>query len=134
MIGLDTGYFVRLVDGDQEAVRVWKGLVEGTQDACVSCVSLFELKRLGLKGAMPEHETLCEGIMAVCEVVWIDSARMLSSAAKLSHGLGMPAADSLILAGLLARGARTIYTTDRHLEAYRKKDVQVVNLGEGRSR
>ena len=48
--------------------------------------------------------------------------------AGLSHGLGIPAVDSLILAGFLLNGSETIYTTDAHLEKYVNKGVQVIKL------
>jgi predicted nucleic acid-binding protein len=134
MIGLDTGFFVLLASGHAEAVHVWGQLIEGDEEACVSCITLLELERLGLKGALPEYAVLCEGIRAVCKLVWIDSADLISSAAKLSHGLGIPVADALILAGLISEGAKTIYTTDKHMQAYRKKAVRIVNLKQGPAR
>jgi predicted nucleic acid-binding protein len=53
---------------------------------------------------------------------------LLSDGARLSHGLGIPAVDALILASLLEAGALTIYTTDEHIACYRGKGVEVVNL------
>ena len=53
---------------------------------------------------------------------------MLSSAAGLSHGLGIPAVDALILAGFIQEKAGTIYTTYSHLKAYNKKGMKIINL------
>lgn len=97
--------------------------------AVCSCLTIFELERLSLKGIFEDHLTLCEGISAVCEVVWLDTA-MLSRGARLCRGLGIPAMDGLILAGLLQSGARTIYTTDRHFTRYEAPGVRIVNLKE----
>jgi predicted nucleic acid-binding protein len=49
MVGFDTGYFVRLLEGNETAVKVWQDLTEGNIDAVVSPLTFFELKRLALK-------------------------------------------------------------------------------------
>jgi len=128
MIGLDTGYFVEFLRGNREAVSVWKALIEGEEEGVVSCLTLFELERLGLKKGIDGAETLLEAIPAVCKVSWIQEPETLSRAAALSHGLGIPAVDSLILTGFLASMVQTVYTTDRHLETYKKKGVNIINL------
>jgi predicted nucleic acid-binding protein len=128
MIGLDTGFFVEFLLGNSRAVSVWKSLIENDEEAVVSCLTLFELERLGLKRGIEEAGTLLEAIPAVCTVFWLQEPDTLSKAAALSHGLGIPAVDSLILAGFLSAMVGTVYTTDRHLETYRKKGVHIVNL------
>lgn len=128
MIGLDTGFFVEFLRGSARAISVWESLVEDEDEAVVSCLTLFELERLGLKRGIEGTETLVEAIPAVCKVLWINDPNIPSRAAALSHGLGMPAVDSLILACFLAEEIRTIYTTDAHFANYRRKDVQVINL------
>ncbi|MEW6659677.1 MAG: PIN domain-containing protein [Thermodesulfobacteriota bacterium] len=128
MIGLDTGYFVEFLRANRESVNVWKALIANEEDAVVSCLTLFELERLGLKKGIEGADTLLEVIPAVCKVVWIQEPETLSKAAALSHGLGLPAVDSLILAGFLASEAQTVYTTDKHLESYKKTGVRIINL------
>lgn len=128
MIGLDTGFFVEFLRANSRAVSVWESLIENNEEALVSCLTLFELERLGLKKAIEGAETLLEAIPAVCTILWIQEPDTLSKAAALSHGLGIPAVDSMILAGFLTLMAQTIYTTDKHMEAYRKKGVEIVNL------
>jgi predicted nucleic acid-binding protein len=128
MIGLDTGFFVEFLRANPEAVSVWKALIEGDTEGVVSCLTLFELERLGLKKGIEGAATLLEAIPAVCKVSWLREPETLSKAAALSHGLGIPAVDSLILAGFLASETQTVFTTDRHLEAYKKKGVNIINL------
>jgi hypothetical protein len=128
MIGLDTGFFVEFLRANPQTVFVWESLIENNEEAVVSCLTLFELERLGLKKAIGDTGTLLEAIPAVCSVLWIQEPSILASAAALGHSLGIPAVDSLILAGFLASMAQTIYTTDRHLEAYRKKGINILNL------
>jgi len=129
MIGLDTGFFVKLLKGDHRAAEIFEQLNDGT-DLCVSCLTIFELKRLSLKGAL-ELDTvnkLIDNITALAHVSWLDNIEIHDIAAGLSHGLGIPAVDSLILAGLVSNGSEIIYTTDSHMEKYVKKNVQVIKL------
>lgn len=129
MIGLDTGFFVELLRGNKTAVELWKSIIDG-EETSVSCLSIFELKRLSLKGVVDGKavETLIEALHAVCKVIWLDDKELLLSGAKLSSGLGIPAMDALILASLLTSGARTIVSTDSHLAGYKKKGVVIQKL------
>lgn len=129
-IGLDTGFFLELLSGHQEAVDLWKAGVNDEVDLVLSCLSLFEIERLGLKGAIRSAEVILESINGMCEVVWLDR-NILSQGAHLSHGLGIPAMDSLILASLAAGDCAEIWTTDRHFEAYQSNKVRVRNLCKG---
>ena len=53
---------------------------------------------------------------------------LLSQAARISHGLGIPAFDSLVLAAFLAENVTVVYTTDSHFESYRKKGIEIVSM------
>ena len=127
MIGLDTGFFLELVNGNDEATSLWKSCLDDEVDFAVSALSLFEVERLGLKGKLKNVETVLNAINDVTSVVWLDQ-EILSKAARLSHGLGIPAVDSLILASLVSVDCSEIYTTDTHLEAYHNTKVTVRNL------
>ena len=127
IIGFDTGFFVELLRGNLEVLKVWKELIEQETEAIVSCLSLFELERLGLKGAIEKADVLVESISQVCKIMWL-TPNNLSMAAKLSHGLGIPSIDSLILSGLLSGDAKIIYTTDSHIERYKKKGMTIKNI------
>ena len=130
MIGLDTGFFVEILENQKMAVQVWSELIEGDEEALCSTLSLFELERLCLKGKISQegNRILQKTIPGVCSIFWLNDKEIMYSAARMSHGLGMPAIDSLILAGFIREGARKIYTTNSHFEAYRKKGVLIVNL------
>ena len=129
MTGLDTDFFIKFLENNQEAVRVWKGIMEG-EEAAVSCLTLYELKRLSLKGKINEKALviILTAVSSLCRIVWLNEQDILLMGANLSHGLGIPSIDALILAGLLKSGAKIIYTTDSHIQAYQKKDVTVVRL------
>ena len=127
MIGLDTGFFLGLVNGNNEATKLWESCIDGHVDFTVSALSLFEVERLGLKGKLKNVEAVLDAITDVTSVVRLDR-EILSEAARLSHGLKIPAVDSLILASLVSVDCSEIYTTDSHLEAYRNNKVTVRNL------
>lgn len=123
VLGFDTGFFVRLVEGDDRAAAAWTDVREGRAQGVVSCVTLFELDRLGLRTAVPPRtaQAFVQAIGVVCRVVWIgpdDGADLLARAARLGHGNGLAMADALILTSLLGAGARTVYTTDSLVGRY----------------
>jgi predicted nucleic acid-binding protein len=129
MIGLDTGFFVRFLENNKAAVQAWRGIIEG-EESCVSSLSIFELSRLSLRGTIDPKTTdlLIEAILTMCQVIWLDEKEILLTGARLSHGLNIPAIDALILAGFLMLNAHTIYTTDSHLERFKRKGVKVLRL------
>ena len=130
MTGLDTGFFVELLKGNGKAVDKWKNIVDGEIDAAVCSLTIFELKKLSLKGGLTVAavQLTIEAILAACQVVWINNCEVLDDAARLSHGNNIPAIDAIILASLLQAGVRTIYSTDRHLLGFIKKGVGIINL------
>jgi len=130
IVGFDTGYFVRLLEGNETAVNVWQDLTEGNIDAVVSPLTFFELKRLGLKGEINDTAlgTLFEAIEGICHIVWLKDTGIFTSSAHISHGTGIPAVDSIILASCLAVNAEKIYTTDSHFKAYKKKSISIIEL------
>jgi predicted nucleic acid-binding protein len=127
MIGLDTGFFIELMNGNEEAVSLWKSCLDDEVELVVSSLTLFEVERLGLKGKLKDSEAILDAIDSVTLVVWLDRD-MLSQAARLSHGLGIPAVDSLILACLVSNDCTEIHTTDSHLETYQSNKVRIRNL------
>ncbi len=129
MIGLDTGFFFELLTGNPQAIELFEQ-TDADVDLCASCLTLFELKELALRGALDKEavDVLIENIMSLCHISWLDTVEVHNLAASLSHGLGIPAVDSLILAGLIDNNPETIYTTDSHMQKYRKKGVQVIKL------
>ena len=131
LIGCDTGFFVELLSGNDKAVMVWKDLIESTEDSSfVSSLTIFELERLALKGKIKKEasDVLIQALEGICAIGWLHSRDILSTGARLSHGLGIPSIDALILSWFVISGVTVIYTTDRHFELYNKKGITIVNL------
>jgi hypothetical protein len=103
LTALDTGFFVRLLQGDGRAVDRWRALVEGEGEGVVSGLSLLELLR-PLTPSPP-----CAG--------WCGRTGRSGSARPAalgplpqmngSHGLALPLVDALILATALEGGRRS---------------------------
>ena len=129
MNGLDTGFFVRLLQGDQGARDLWQALGQGQEQGVFSCLTVFELERLALQGKLDRQraDVLLAALPNICAIVWLDTASVVLRAARIAHGTGLPAVDALILAGLLAAGAQMVYTTD-DWSTYHERGVQIVRL------
>ena len=69
MIGLDTGFFAELMNGNQEAMRLWKACLDDEEEIAVSCLSLFEIEQLGLKGILKDWEAILDAVHSVSFVV-----------------------------------------------------------------
>jgi predicted nucleic acid-binding protein len=127
MIGIDTGFFVELIKGNKQTLKVWNEILDG-DDLVVSCISLYELKKLALKGSIDRRsvDILLEAIKNICIIAWLDNYDVFMAAANLSHGLGLHMSDSFILSGFIKYDATTIYTVDPHFCSYKKKGVNVI--------
>lgn len=120
-IGLDTGFFVALLEAKKKALDPWKTISESSQkENFVSYISLYELQKSARKGAVEYDKAmvLLDAIPNVTTVVWLDT-ELLERAARLSHGNGLSMADAIILQSFLDQGCETIYTTDSDLAKYR---------------
>ena len=130
--GFDTGFFVRLLQADARAVAAWADVRAGRTTGAASCLTLFELDRLGLRGHVERGpaEALVAALPRTCRVVWLDAvdgADRLRRAVRLGHGNGLAMADAVILTSLLDAGATTVYTTDSDFDRY-DGPVAVVTL------
>ena len=129
MIGLDTGFFVKFLLNDEKAVDIWKTVIKRGNSA-VSCLSLYELNRLSLRGEIDRETSkiLSSSIPYVCKIIWLDNKKILMLGSNISHSFGIPSIDSLILAGFVTSNVTKIYTTDSHFERYKKKEIRIIRL------
>ena len=130
MIGLDTGFFIKLLQGNETAEEIWDKVIRKKEEATVSCLTLYELERLGLKAMIDKKATqiVIDAIKENCELMWVDNQEVIAQGARLSHGLGLPPVSALILAGFILRDIKRVYTTDKNLQGYRKKGFEAVIL------
>jgi len=121
MIGVDTGFFFALSEGQALATKVFRD-----SEIAVSVLSRFELLRISLRRGIPWEEI--GGLLGRSIALVEATAETADEAARISFTTGMPAIDALILAGLVEAGCRTIYTRDKHFTRYARKDVEIVLL------
>lgn len=132
MIACDTGFFVEYLKANSQAT-ILLGRADVHNKPIVSVISLFELRKLALKGVTDSEKTdaLLALIPKICQVVYLDSGSdlLIERAARLAHGNGLSMADSLIFASALECGADMLYTTDSDMLRYQGKEgPKVVNL------
>lgn len=123
VLGLDTGFFVRLLQADARAVAAWADVRAGRAVGAVSCITLFELDRLGLRGQVERGpaEALVAALPVTCHVVWLgpeDGADRIRRSVRIGQGNGLAMADAVILTSLLDASATTVYTVDSDFERY----------------
>ena len=128
--GFDTGFFIKILHNNSTAIQTWKEVINNEVAGFVCCLSIFEIERLSLKGSIDRKtsESIINDINEWCTVLWLENTHVISQSAKISHGNGIPAIDSIIIASLLHAGVKTIYTTDTHFTMYKKKGIKIIKL------
>jgi predicted nucleic acid-binding protein len=129
-LGFDTGFFIKILLGNKKAVEIWKAIKDRKALGYVSSLSLFEIKRLMLKGSIDKKssEILLNDVNTSCQILWIDNKEIIESSAQISYNYNIPAIDSLIIPSFIAADVKRIYTTDTDFQKYRKKDVSITVL------
>lgn len=118
--GLDTGFFIALYQGKEEAVNLWERLQE--KDLVVCILSGYEFFKVLMRKGEPmrELEEFWRSIEEACEILPVDG-EAIREAAKLERTYQLGGLDSLILTVLLGGGCREILTTDSRWEKAFKK-------------
>lgn len=126
MIACDTGFFVEYLNANPQAAGVWATARTNRQKLIMSVISIYELKRLALKGDIEQAptEAFLKLVPKLCHVVYLGKANseaLLEQAARIAHGNGLSMADSLIFTSALQEGATLLYTTDSDMAKYKGK-------------
>ena len=126
VIGLDTGFFLKLLERNEEAVEVWEKVIDGHLKAKTSSLVLFELKRILLKlGKSEIWNDIKEAIVMNCDVVSVDLS-IAEKGASVSYGTGLPAMDSLIYT--CVSDVDVFYTTDSSFKVLNKKKKSKIRI------
>ena len=125
MVGVDTGFFFLLESQHKTAVKIWDN-----ESLVTSAIVFYELQKQLLRGHLKSWPKLLKDIERCVSAVPL-TTNIALKAGYIAHGTGMPGLDALILASLLEAGCKEIYTTDHHLELYKKKGIKVINLKNG---
>jgi predicted nucleic acid-binding protein len=120
MIGFDSSFFFAYVDGNSDAVRTYRAVMEDGRPAALSSITLFELRRHSFRGAI--ERDFVDEVIAITGVAFmqagVDDVAVLDRAARIAHGMGLATADALIAASLEQIGCTRLHTTDTDFEAY----------------
>ncbi len=109
--GLDSGFFIALYQGREEALNLWEKLQDEDLIACI--LSGYEFFKVLMSRGEPmrELEEFWHTVEDACEILPVDG-KAIREAAKLERTYCLGGLDSLILATLLNGGCRRILTTD----------------------
>jgi predicted nucleic acid-binding protein len=127
MVGLDTGYFVGMIQGEEGIVAHWEKLKTGEVIPYVSVLTLGELLYLTIRIGKPDQgRKMIGGIERTSVVIDVDR-RIAERAATIKAGRGIPYVDSIIIASFLQNGCKEIHTKDgNHFGEIKTKGVKVV--------
>ena len=127
MVGLDTGYFVGIIQGEKNIIKHWESLRTREVIPFVSVLTLGEIFYLTIHVGKPEQgRKMVEGIEKMSNVVDVNR-QIVERAAALKGGRGIPYVDSIIIASFLENGCKEIHTKDRiHFEALKSKGLKII--------
>ena len=127
MVGLDTGFFVEIIKGNQDIIDIWQNLSKGDTLPIVSVLTLGELLYIAYRtGTHSAGKDLVDNIDFSCRVIPVDR-KIIEKAASLKAGRGIPYIDAIILATFMLSKCRTIHTTDRkHFSEIKNKGISFI--------
>jgi predicted nucleic acid-binding protein len=127
MVGLDTGFFVGMIKGNQPIFEIWQNLNSGDTLPVVSVLTLGELLYISIRTGTPDvGKALIDNIDLSSRVIAV-SRNIIEKAASLKAGRSLPYIDSIILATFMLNGCKTIHTTDRnHFSKIKNRDINFV--------
>lgn len=133
MIFCDTGFFVEYLNANKQAAELWSNARAQQQKPIMSVISLYELRKLALKGEIkkPPTSEFLRLAPTLCSIIYLsetNSKGLLEQAARIAHGNSMSMADSLIFTSALQAGATTLYTTDSDMAKYKGAGPDIVRL------
>jgi len=126
-IGLDSGFFIKLYQGNEHVVALWEKMMEKDEELVACVLSGYEFFRVLLRRGEPmkELEEFWQTMEAACELIPVDG-KSVREAARLESTYHLGGLDSLILAVLLESGCREIFTTDSKWKPIsRRKKVKI---------
>jgi predicted nucleic acid-binding protein len=127
MVGLDTGFFVGMIKGNQKIIEIWKDLNNKDTLPVVSVLTLGELLYISFRTGTPDiGRALIDNIDLSSRVVHVDR-KITEKAAALKAGRAIPYIDAIILATFMLNDCNTIHTTDRnHFSEIKNKGIDFI--------
>lgn len=125
VIGLDSGFFISLMKGNEDATNVWGKFLENKDKLIVSILTVGEILYFSYRvGNQEEGQELVQGISQTADVIDVNHM-IVEKAAGLKAGRGIPYIDSIILATFMIHKCEGIHTIDRnHFGEIKNKGIQ----------
>jgi predicted nucleic acid-binding protein len=129
-IGVDTSFFISQLNAQPRAVQIWQEFLEGKHQFVVSTLSIHEIFIYFYKRGVGELASQWLSMLIELKNVVITpaSADIAARSARLRHGMGLPAIDSLLLATFLHENCELIVSTDNHFRVVAQQHVLPVEI------
>jgi predicted nucleic acid-binding protein len=127
MVGLDTGFFIALMQDDPAAAKFWSDLSKKDTLPIVSILTVGELLYITHRFNEPQKgKRLVENIYIAAKVLPVDR-EIVEKAATIKAGRGIPYVDSIILATFILTGCKEIHSTDKdHFAGIKNKGLKII--------
>ncbi len=127
MVGLDTAYFIGMMEGQENILDHWKSLKERSINPYVSVLTIGELLYFTMRVGKPyEGRRMVHGIENIAHVIDINKP-IVERAADLKGGKGIPFIDSLVISSFLEHNCHEIHTKDRrHFTRIKNKNLKII--------
>jgi len=88
--GFDTSFFFAFKDGNEQAVGLYRDVMEHERGAAISTVTVFEVLRHGYVGCLDRTfaEDIARSVGAAFRRAGMDEHDVLRRAARIAHGMG----------------------------------------------
>jgi predicted nucleic acid-binding protein len=129
-IGVDTSFFIRQLQGQQRAVQIWQEFLEGQHQFVVSTLTVHEIFIYFYKRGTGDLSAQWLSLLIELKNIVIVpvSVDIAARSARLRHGMGLPAIDSLLLATFLHQNCELIVSTDNHFRVVDQQHVLPVEI------
>ena len=127
MVGIDTGFFVGLMQGDSKPIEFWGSLVDRDTLPVISMLTIGELLYISFRlGQSASGRELVNSIDKSARVIPVDRP-IVEKAASLKAGRGIPYIDSIIISTFMLADCSVVHTTDRrHFSEIKNKGMTFV--------
>ncbi|MCE7981904.1 MAG: type II toxin-antitoxin system VapC family toxin [Caldilinea sp. CFX5] len=129
-IGIDTSFFISQINGQPRAVQIWQEFLEGKHQFIVSTLSIHEIFIYFYRRGTGELASQWQSLLIEFKNIVIVpvSVDIAARSARLRHGMGLPAIDSLLLATFLHQNCELIVSTDNHFRVVAEQHVLPVEI------
>ena len=133
VIGVDTGFFIKLKSNNPRAKEIWENVINGEEELAVSVLSINEISVHFFRNGKPEE---CKEILTLLKLfpninLIPVSERIAELSAGYRYSLGIPTIDSLILTTFIYEHCDKVISTDKHfLKANEQNIIEVEFLSD----